>query len=220
MAREELEFLISQYVDGTLAEGERVALEARLRDDAEARALLEEERSLTAGLKSLKAVVPAPSVNWDLLAERISASVARGPVLAATEAEEPEAASSYRIGRLRGPARWGLLTLAASVVLAIGGAALWMSNPGGGGQRFADPRDTDDVVPDPGVEHAPTLVIHIPRAEPPPTVTRIVVAGKSQPGRTPDPSIYLADGGIVARTPRISIASGGQVEDNTPGSPY
>ena len=40
MTRDELEFSISQYLDGTLGARERDALDERLATDAEARALL------------------------------------------------------------------------------------------------------------------------------------------------------------------------------------
>ena len=42
MTRDELEFRISQYLDGALAAGEQAALEARFATDADARAMLDE----------------------------------------------------------------------------------------------------------------------------------------------------------------------------------
>ena len=44
MDRDELEFLVSQYVDGTLTAGKREALEARLKLDPSARTVLQEFR--------------------------------------------------------------------------------------------------------------------------------------------------------------------------------
>ena len=61
MTRDELEFSISQYLDGTLPEAQRPALEARLAEDAEAQAILAEERALTRLLRS----EPLPEVRWD-----------------------------------------------------------------------------------------------------------------------------------------------------------
>jgi len=87
MDRDDLEFLISQYVDGTLVGGKREAMEARLKLDPAARAVLAEYRALDAQLKSL----PRLDVRWDAFAEQVSAAVA--------EAEEP--AQSYRLSDYR-----------------------------------------------------------------------------------------------------------------------
>jgi hypothetical protein len=61
--RDELEYTISQYLDGTLLPLERSALEERLAVDAEARELLEEYRQLNASLKAM----PLPNIAWDKL---------------------------------------------------------------------------------------------------------------------------------------------------------
>src|SRR5207248_856416 len=74
MTRDDLEFSISQYLDGTLADGERSALEERLARDAEARALLAEEEALNAVLKRAK-YAAMPAVRWDHLPEAISAAI-------------------------------------------------------------------------------------------------------------------------------------------------
>jgi len=106
MDRDDLEFLISQYIDGTLVGGKREALEARLKLDPAARGVLTEYRALDARLKSM----PKPEVRWDAFAERISAAVA--------EAEEP--AQSYRLSDYRWANRW--VGVAAAVVLTAGTA--------------------------------------------------------------------------------------------------
>lgn len=69
--RDELEYAISQYLDGTLLPLERDTLEERLAADAEARALLAEYQELNNSLKSL----PLPNVAWDQLASHISKAV-------------------------------------------------------------------------------------------------------------------------------------------------
>lgn len=74
MAREELEFAISQYLDGSLPPLERAALEKRLVEDVEARRLLEDERKLNALLSSLPAV---PAVKWEALHRHLSGAVAK-----------------------------------------------------------------------------------------------------------------------------------------------
>jgi len=101
MTRDELEFSISQYLDGTLAAAERDALETRLGSDAEARVLFAEYESL----QSVLARAPLPAVQWDRLADHFSAAVAR----------EPMPAQSYKLSAWIRPAR---LALAASVLVA------------------------------------------------------------------------------------------------------
>src|SRR5258706_13819467 len=90
MLDEQLEFSISQYLDGTLSPDEAAALEARLKDDAAARELLEEYRNLNALLKSPAGL---PAIAWDELAAHLSRSV--------REAEQAEfAISQYADGVL------------------------------------------------------------------------------------------------------------------------
>src|SRR5438270_7791175 len=79
MQDEQLEFSISQYLDGTLSSEEIAALEARLKDDAAARELLEEYRKVNALLKSPATL---PAIAWDELAAQLSQSI--------REAEEHE----------------------------------------------------------------------------------------------------------------------------------
>jgi len=112
MQRDDLEFLISQYVDGTLVGGKREALEARLKLDPGARAVLTEYRALDAQLKAL----PRLDVRWDSLAEQISVAVA--------EAEAP--AQSYRIADYRWANRW--VAVAAAVLIAAGTAFVAIRN--------------------------------------------------------------------------------------------
>jgi anti-sigma factor RsiW len=69
MTRDELEYAISQYLDGTLMPLERDALEEHLATDADARAILEEYRKLNTALKS---TLPEPAIAWDRLAAEIS----------------------------------------------------------------------------------------------------------------------------------------------------
>lgn len=72
MTFEELEFAISQYLDGTLPAAQVAELEARLAVDAAARALLDEYRRLDSALK----LSGVPALQWDRLAEHLSNAVA------------------------------------------------------------------------------------------------------------------------------------------------
>ena len=103
MNRDELEFSISQYLDGTLAAAERGALDERLATDAEARAILAEYEAVQSALAS----APLPGVKWDRLAAEISANVAR----------EELPAESYKISRWFSPAK---LAIAASLLITGG----------------------------------------------------------------------------------------------------
>jgi anti-sigma factor RsiW len=114
---EQLEFAISQYLDGTLLPLETAALEERLAVDADARALLEEYRRtdelLRAGAGAL------PEIAWDRFAAHLSGQV---------EQVEAPAAPTLKL-------RFGLLpriaAVAASIVVAFG--AIWLVTHRSGG---------------------------------------------------------------------------------------
>ena len=72
--RDQLEYAVSQYIDGTLPPLESAALEERFAVDAEARAVLEEYRALD---RALKTSLPEPAVAWDRLAAHLSDAVSR-----------------------------------------------------------------------------------------------------------------------------------------------
>jgi len=134
MTRDELEFQISQYLDGTLAGDDQSALEARLAEDADARALLDEYRRLDVVLKA----VPAPAVDWDALSTQIREAVAE---------QELEPARSYRIGSFRTMAG---LALAACVLIGIGfGIRLLQpvgTNPSGGSVALKPSKAPVEIV--------------------------------------------------------------------------
>src|SRR6185437_1220044 len=145
MTRDELEFSISQYLDGTLPEAQRPALEARLAADAEAQAILAEERALTRLLRS----EPLPEVRWDRLAESISSAIDE-------QLDERVARASWWV-RFRLPAG---LAVAASALLAIGIATYVLMH----GNRAV-------VNPNPGANPNPvavaTLTVEGPQADEP-----------------------------------------------------
>lgn len=72
MNDEQLEFAISQYLDGSLPVAETAVLEARLNEDVAARELLEEYRKVDALLKAPAAL---PAVAWDKLSAHLSSAV-------------------------------------------------------------------------------------------------------------------------------------------------
>ena len=105
MTPDKLEISISQYLDGTLPDDERIALESHLAGSAPAQALLEEERALTDLLRSQ----PMPEIHWDQFAESVSAAID-------DHLEEQDRQTSWRM-RIWSPAG---LAMAASVLLAVG----------------------------------------------------------------------------------------------------
>ena len=120
MTREELEISICEYLEGTLGEPERIALEARLASDPEAREMLREEGELTAALR----VGGLPEVRWEMLAERISGGIDE-------EMEARVERVSWGMRMVRSP--W-IMTAAASVALAVGiGLVYEMGTRGGYG---------------------------------------------------------------------------------------
>ena len=94
MTREEMEFLISQHLDGTLSREEEAKVRELLDSSAEARAILAEYQKLDSALKSQA----APVVKWDVLAETISAAV--DCVGEAVSEEDEFALSEYVEGAL------------------------------------------------------------------------------------------------------------------------
>lgn len=76
MEQDRIEFLISQYLDGTLSPEERVILQEELEFNPEARQLLEEHRSLDVALRD----VEVPQVDWQALSASISNAIASAPL--------------------------------------------------------------------------------------------------------------------------------------------
>ena len=72
MIHDELQFAISQYLDGTLPADQVDALRKRLESDPEARQLLDEYTSLDAAMKA----EPLPAMRWNALAQRIAQAAA------------------------------------------------------------------------------------------------------------------------------------------------
>jgi anti-sigma-K factor RskA len=72
MDSEQMEFLISQYLDGTLSGEEEAGVRELLASNEEARRILGEYQKLDGVLKGARG---GPAVKWDVLAEKISEAV-------------------------------------------------------------------------------------------------------------------------------------------------
>jgi anti-sigma factor RsiW len=155
MTRDELEYTLSQYLDGTLAAPDEAALEERLATDASARALLAEYRSLDRALRA----APLPTFDFDALSTRITAAVAG----------QDEPAQSYRLHWVRTAMS---LALAACVVIAAGVGIRRLQNPTARTDtRIAgvEPRQivVVDATPRPSASPEPIAVVSVgPSAAP------------------------------------------------------
>lgn len=114
MTRDQLEFSITQYLDGSLPESERVALMERLEKDAEAREMLEEHRRLDALLGRAQ----LPGFELEAFSKQLSEAIAQAP---APEAEQ----RSLRMPWV-GVRRW--VAVAASVIIVSGLAITILSH--------------------------------------------------------------------------------------------
>jgi negative regulator of sigma E activity len=191
MTRDELEFSISQYLDGTLAEAEEAALESRLASDADARALLGEYRRLDRTLKS----APLPAFDYGALSDRISAAVSR----------EAEPAQSYRLHWVRTAAA---LAIAACVVIAVG---VGIRRLGPAGQT--DPRQQAVVpptVPAPAIERKQIVVVDGgPRSQPSTAPVEILAVGPS-PAAGDGPALARYQEDLISRPSQVIIARTGR----------
>jgi anti-sigma factor RsiW len=89
MTRDELEFSISQYHDGTLPPLETRAIEELLATNAEARQVLSEYQKLDTLMASTPSV---PALDWDRLHTHLSQTIAQVPD------EQAPAVKTYKIG--------------------------------------------------------------------------------------------------------------------------
>ena len=200
MNRDELEFAISQYLDGTLPESQRPALEARLSDDATAQAILAEDRALT---DLLRASSPAPQVRWDRLAESISSAIDE-------ELDARVARASWWM-RIRIPAG---LAAAACALLAVGiGIHLLSSRNatiGGGGGSPGHPAPITVA----------SIIVQGPQEDAPsgPEVAEVSISAGGSYAKDASLDPYADE--IDNRPARVVIASGIEPERSLPGSPF
>lgn len=114
MTRDQLEFSITQYLDGSLPESQRVALMERLEKDPEARELLEEHRRLD----GLLGRAQLPTFPLEAFSKQLSEAIAQAP---APESEQ----RSLRMPWV-GVRSW--VAIAASVMIASGLAIAILSH--------------------------------------------------------------------------------------------
>jgi len=110
MEREQIEFLISQYHDGTLSAEQKAVVEEMLRSDPPAQALLNEFQKLDGILRDPASGEGLPAVRWDRLAEQISGNIS-----------DEISRRAYRIG----PQMRAVIGLALAASVLIGLAIFW-----------------------------------------------------------------------------------------------
>ena len=194
MTPDQLEFAISQYLDGTLAAGEQAALEERLATDPEARALFAEYQKLDSVVKS---AMPLPPIAWDDFARSISEA-------AASEAP-PVKTFKLRMGWIG-----SAVALAASVAIAFGIVFTTRSNQPGPGQ-------TSYVAVDPPKPGTITVVGPSIQAASQPAFAKVTISAPPELARTTNWR-YAED--IVTRPVRVLIASGVEAAQDTQSMPY
>ncbi len=202
MTTEDLEFSISQYVDGTLSGSERSLLDIRLSEDPKAQALLAEYRRLDVLLKS----APMPPVRWEAFARSISQAVD-----AATEESE---ASAYRMPTwIRATAL--RVSLAASVLIATGlGVRMYVgSHPSTSSSSNVEVAKVEHSTP-PAVasnhpENEPSAVIVVGSSEQPTSgPAEIQVAVGPSDLVKDEPVVVQYSDAVNSRPSHVAIASG------------
>ena len=207
MIDEQLEFRISQYADSTLSPDEVAQVEAVIASDAEARALLDEYRSLDA---SLKREMTLPTVNWDRLA---------GLLLDAVVAEDDRETAKTAPIKL---STWWVrpAAVAAAVLLAIGTIWMW---PRHHGSNPATPREEIAINSShPQPAPAPTALASIEVSGPAPEAAAGAPVIDIAIDATPLAKRinYGASETVVYRAPRVVIASDASYPQDVPTLPY
>ncbi len=193
MNDEQLQFTLSQYVDGTLSPLAVVALEAHLANDADSRALLAEYRALDAVVAA--AIEPPPVVDYAKLCARIAQALDEAPV--------PES-STVKLSWWGWPTK---MALAAGVLLF---GFLWLNmllGPTGGAPGVV-------TVPTPPLAAAITHIQVMP-VEPAtgPAIARITIGPAPQVAHLPALAHY--DDWASARPSQVLIAaSQGQAHES------
>jgi len=177
--REELEFVLSQYADGTLPAAQRDAVEKRLLDDPATLAELEKYRKLD---DLLRGSMPLPPIEWEALADRISAEVFAPP-------------APLRL--FKSPRAWigSAAAVAACLLIAVGVAR-------------HSPRQaavSGDVALN---AHAPAIAdIRGPQSELPAGSAVADVKLDAAPSSTGSSVMYLDVESVVAQPSHVSISS-------------
>jgi anti-sigma factor RsiW len=175
--KDSFEYSISQYLDGTLNEVDRRALEERLSTDAEARLVANEYARLN---QLLKTTSLTPSVDFKTLTDRICQQI---------EAEPFHTSQTLRLSRV-----WlKRLALAAGLTLLIGAGLYWtVLRPG-----------LNHSSPSNGVLDVQVVLVPQPQAP----SSMIIEIGPTDSLKQAGYTTGLVDSSIITRPARIVIRS-------------
>jgi anti-sigma factor RsiW len=98
MTREQMEFLISQYLDGTISREDELVVRELLATSEEAQGIAAEYEKLDQFVKA--AARPVPGMNWEKVGEAIGAAVDEQAEVGAVSEEDEFAISEYIDGSL------------------------------------------------------------------------------------------------------------------------
>lgn len=202
MLNEQLEFSISQYVDGNLSTEEQAALETALSSNGEARELLGQYRRLASMLRTTPVAIP--NLDWNEVSDRISSAI-----------EHDEREGLYLPAAqtsLRWRVRARVMAAAAAVVIVSGVAALLFQQKPHGTNTASTP-----VSNVPAVQVA---VVSGPQPDKLPAA-RTIVSDIGPATSVDGTDARLADSSIVNRSSRVVwIASGDNTVQDREPMPY
>jgi hypothetical protein len=193
MTSDQLEFAISQYLDGALAPLEAAALEERLARDAEARELFGEYQRLDGVVKN---ALPEPEVDWSAFSTQLRTRLG--------EAEAP--VKHYQLPFAR--VTW-VAALAASVLIVAGVAMQLMKTS-----------TTTHPGPTPGGHGGGELIVQGPAPEQStgPATTDVQIGA---PTNTADASAgWQSYEALIDRPSRVVIGGVDNPGQDTDAAPY
>jgi hypothetical protein len=201
MTRDELEFLLSQYHDGTLPPLERDRADEILANDASARAILAEYQKLDVLVRQ---VPGAPSLDWDRVHARFSGAV--------TESGDLPVARSFQISRYRWIAR---SVAAAALVVIIVGVVFRASSD----KVRSDAAPKVQIVIGPAASNATIDVVahDVLHARP---SDRAVAQVSIGPAPEVTGALWRYDDSVIVRPSRVIIAAGGEPAQDGGASPF
>jgi anti-sigma factor RsiW len=179
----DLELSITQYLDGSLSPSDRAALEKQLGADPAARAMLNEHRKLDALLKAS----PMPQLQWETLANQISAAVAKVEILVEAEPARSNRTTWLRVG--------GSLAIAASMLIGVSLAF----------HLFHSHANVPTVNPAP----AAVAVITGPQIETTSSPSDVqITVGPAQVASSDDSMLWRYSDDVTSRPAHVTVASG------------
>ncbi|MFT3787515.1 MAG: hypothetical protein QM770_15325 [Tepidisphaeraceae bacterium] len=123
MTTDELEFLISQHLDGDIAPADEARLQAALIADASARALFEEHRQVDAALKEVRSqdAVALAGIDWADMRASINASIDDANAGESIKLDDYRPAVANPFGRIN-----RAMAVAAVVLVGLGVATVML----------------------------------------------------------------------------------------------